>query len=405
MINYIKISNYKSIKNEITIEFNNSQPMTVLFGRIQSGKSVIFESIYMLKEAFLYGMRAVNRLEESLDANFELGMEIEGQNFIYQTTLNLDKNEISYESLKLVTSSATHIYFIRNQYEINLGEKLEKLFTPIDFERFQTYLYDLRFDKREFLLTHLRIKDFSDSKGALILTKIVEVIENIHIFDRNENINFYQDMDDAHYLSVLKTVSSIYPNILMLQYKKVSLDELRFNLNRHRYDHLLDAFRNHVTKFNSSNFFVECYNQFYKLKGRNLNELTVQSIDVHFKDGSIVSFEKLSKGLRKLLLLSMILLKHQKNDLILIDDLTTDLDHETAKALLVNVTHNLKLYNRKLLFSTHDMLLFDQEMFDLKNMIYVHHKDMVHLNNLNKLGIRKDKKILNLYLDGFFNKL
>lgn len=405
MIKYIKISNYKTIKNEIVIEFNDSHPMTVLFGRIQSGKSVIFESIYMLKEAFLYGMRAVGRLQGTFDANFELGMEIDGQKFVYQTTLNLDKNEISYESLKVITSSAIHMYFIRNQYEITLGEKLEKLFTPFDFERFQTYLYDLRFDKREFLLTHLRIKDFSDSKGALILNRIVEVIENIHIFNKDEDINFYQDMDDAHYLSVLKTVSIIYPNILMLQYKKVTLDELRFNLNRHRYDHLLDAFRNHVTKFDTSNFFVECYNQFYKLRGRSLDELTIQSIDVHFKDGSIISFEKLSKGLRKLLLLSMILLKHQTNDLVLIDDLTTDLDHETAKALILKVEPTLNLYHRKLLFSTHDMLLFDQEMFDLKDMIYVHHKDMVHLENLGKLGIRKDKKLLNLYLDGFFNKL
>ncbi len=405
MIKYIKISNYKTIKKEITIEFNNDLPMTVLFGRIQSGKSVIFESIYILKEAFLYGMRAVGRLQDTIDANFELGLEIDGQNFLYHTTLNFDKNEISYESLKLITPSATHLYFDRNQYEITLGEKLEKLFTPFDFERFQTYLYDLRFDKREFLLTHLRIKDFSDSKGALILNRIVEVIDNIHIFNRNDDINFYQDMDDAHYLSVLKTVTSIYPNILMLQYKKVTLDELRFNLNRHRYDHLLDAFRNHVTKFDTSNFFVECYNQFYKLKGRSLDELTIQSIDVHFKDGSIISFEKLSKGLKKLLLLSMILLTHQKNDLILIDDLTTDLDHETAKALLLNVRHTLNIYHRKLLFSTHDMLLFDQVLFDLKNMIYVHHKDMVYLHYLNKLGIRKDKKLLNLYLEGFLNKL
>jgi len=405
MINYIKISNYKTIRDEIFIDFTNNQPMTVLFGRIQSGKSVIFESIYMLKEAFLYGMRAVNRLTDTIDAHFELGLEIEGQRFAYQTTLNLDKNEITHESLKLVTSSGTYDYFVRNEYKISLGEKLEKLFAQFDFERFQTYLYDLRFDKREFLLTHLRIKDFSDSKGALVLSKIVADIENIHIFNRNDDINFYQDMDDAHYLSVLKTVKSIYPNILMLQYKKVTLDELRFNLNRHRYDHLLDAFRNHVTKFDTSNFFVECYNQFYKLKGRNLDELIVQSIDVHFKDGTIVSFEKLSKGLRKLLLLSMILLKHQTNDLILIDDLTTDLDHETSKALILNVVHTLQLYRRKLLFSTHDMLLFDQDIFDLKSMIYVQYKDMVHLSNLNKLGIRKDKKLLNLYLDGFFNKL
>src|SRR5690606_38668363 len=148
-----------------------------------------------------------------------------------------------------VTKSTRYLYFIRDQYEITLGERLEKLFTPFDFERFKTYLYDLRFERREFILSHLRIKDFSDSKSAIVLNKLADHIKNIRIFNQYEDINFYTDMDDSHYLSVLKLIQSVQPEITSLQYRQVALDALRFKLNRHRYDHLLDAFRSHVTKF------------------------------------------------------------------------------------------------------------------------------------------------------------
>src|SRR5690554_4524098 len=405
MIKSLKITNYKSIIDTISLDFSSDMPLMPMFGKNGSGKSTIFEAIYLLKEVFLFGMRSVDRIFMHNPTTFELELELDNQIFLYKVVLSLDKNEITHESLILTTPSNTYIYFIRDQYDITLGERLEKLFNRFDFERFKTYLYDLRFDKREFILSHLRIKDFSDSKNAIILNKLVDDIKNIHIFNENADIRFYLDMDDAHYISVLSMVSKIYPEIESLQYRKVTLDELRFNLNRHRYDHLLDAFRNHVTKFSTTSFFVDAYNQFYKLKGRSLNELTVQAIDVYFKDGLVVAFDKLSSGLKKLLLLSMILLKTNPNDLILIDDLTKDMDHHTTLDFIDKIGPILKTHQRKLMFSTHDMLLLDSQIFDLKNICYTVKRDKIVLHYLNKLGIRKDKKLLNLYFEGFFDTL
>lgn len=405
MINNIKISNFKAIKDEISLKFDEGLIFNMLFGKVGSGKSLVFEAIKQFKEVFLYGMRSIERIPNEIKSTYTFEFMIDNQIIHYYTTLNYDKSEIIYESLEQVTKTSKYIYFIRDGYDITIGDKLEKIFTPFDFDRFKTYLYDLRFDRREFILNHLRLKDFSESKGALILSKLADYIQKLKFLKPNDHINFYTDMDESHYVSVLKLVQSALPHIHSLQYKEISLDDLRYRLNRHRYDHLLDEFRNHVTKFNTSNFFVEVYNEFYKLSGRNLNELSIHAIDVYYDDGRILNFSDLSKGEKAILVLSMMISNAKINDYIFIDDVTRHIDHTLFTLLLKKVRPILNLKHIRLNCTTHDMLLFDSSHFDFKEMIYVAKNQFIQLNYLNSLGIRKDKKLLNLYLEGYFNKL
>jgi len=405
MINYIKISNFKSIHNEVTLNFDDQLIFNMLFGKVGSGKSLVFETIKQFKEVFLYGMRSVERIPDEIKTTYTIEFMIDNQMIHYHTTLNYDKSEILYEALEQVTKTSKYVYFIRDGYDITIGDKLERIFTPFDFERFKTYLYDLRFDKREFILNHLRLKDFSESKGALILSKLADYIHKLKFLRPDNHINFYTDMDESHYVSVLKLVQSVLPQIHSLQYKEVSLDDLRYRLNRHRYDHLLDEFRNHVTKFNASNFFIEVYDEFYKLSGRNLNELSIHAIDVHYNDGKILNFSDLSKGEKAILVLSMMISNAKINDYIFIDDVTSHIDHASFTRWLKKVRPILSLKHIKLNCTTHDMLLFDSRHFDFKEMIYVSKNPFSKLNYLSALGIRKDKKILNLYLEGYFDKL
>lgn len=405
MIINIEISNYKSIKSPILVDFNGRNSIQAMFGKNNSGKTTIFESIYMFKEVFLYGMRSVERIENQAHTAYNIEFSIYDKVFRYQVIIDYDKSQIMHEALWLKTTTTTHLYFKRDQYDIEIGDKLEKLFSPSDFERFKVYLYDLKFDRREFILTNLRIKDFSDSQNVVILNDLVDQIKNIHIINQKQDIQFFMDMTDSHYLSVLHLVQTIHPNVSSLSYRQVSLDELRYNLNRHRYDHLLDEFRSHVTKYSASNFFVEVYDQFYKLSGKTLNDLVIQAVDVHFKDGSVYPFENLSSGLKKALLLSMVLTKHQQNALICIDDLTKSLDHGSTIKLLSHAKKLFDLGNNKLIFSSHDLLLLDSYPFDLKDIIYIYHHNTTKLKYFNTFGIRKDKKLLNLYYEGFFDTL
>lgn len=405
MIFNIEISNYKSIKTPILIDLNAKNSIQAMFGKNNSGKTTIFEAIYMFKEVFFNGMLAVERLENQGNTTYHIEFNILDKVFRYQVIVDYDKSQIVHESLWLKTKTTSHMYFKRDHYDIDIGDKLEKLFSPADFERFKVYLYDLRFDRREFILTNLRIKDFSDSQNVLILNNLVDQIQNIHIINQKSDIQFFMDMTDSHYLSVLRLVQTIHPDITSLSYREVSLDQLRYNLNRHRYDHLLDEFRNHVTKYNTSNFFVEVYDQFYKLSGKTLNDLVIHAVDVHFSDGFVYPFEELSSGLKRVLLLSMVLTKHQQNALICIDDLTKSLDHTSTINILNHAKKILDLGGNKLIFSTHDLLLLDSYSFELKELMYVYKKDYVKLVYFNTLGIRKDKKLLNLYYEGFFDTL
>lgn len=98
------------------------------------------------------------------------------------------------------------MYFIRDGYDIMIGDKLEKIFILFDFERFKIYLYDLRFDKCEFILNYLRLKDFFESKGVFIFLKLVDYIYKLKFLRLDNYINFYIDMDESYYVSVLKLV-------------------------------------------------------------------------------------------------------------------------------------------------------------------------------------------------------
>lgn len=405
MIKNIKISKFKSIKEEVVLNFDDTFSFNVLFGKTATGKTTIFEAVKVFKEVFLLGMRSIDRIPNETETTYTFEFIIDKQLLVYQATLSYDKSDILYESLAHVTKTSNHVYFTRSLYDITIGEKMEKLFTPFDFERFKTYLYDLRFDRREFILNHLRLKDFSDSKSAHILIKLSDYMKKLKFFKPNDSINFYTDMKDSHYVSVLKLVQSVMPHMHSFQYKDISLDDLRYDLNRHRYDHLIDEFRNQVTKSNTTNFFVEVYDKFYKLSGRSLNELTISTIDVHYTDGKIIPFNELSKGEKKFLMLSMLISNSNIHDYIFIDDITNFLDHESFLVWLNKVKRILGFKNIKLSCSVQDMLLFDSAHFDFKEMIYVTKRIFTKLHYIDTIGIRKDKKLLNLYLDGYFNDL
>ncbi|WP_025725358.1 AAA family ATPase [Acholeplasma granularum] len=402
MIKRIVINNYKSIQKELNIELDNHQTFLGLFGPTGSGKTTIMEAIYKFKEVFFGGMRAIDKIFDHENVYYRFDFLIKNETFTYEVNLNYERNEIILEKLTSLKLNHRYTYFIRDQYDITLSNSLEKLFTKDDYERFKIYLYDLKYDRREFILSHMRIKDFTESKKSKVLEKIVSLIKNIHIFNQNDDIKFFLDMDDSHYLKVIQILKKLEPTIKFINYKTILLDDLRFNLNRHRYDHLIDEFRNHVIKSDDESFFIECYNQFYKLNGRDFNDLVIKTVDVHFIDGKVISLNDLSKGLKRLIILVMLLFRPLKNDLFIIDDFNLNMDYHLTYKLIELIKNEFKQNSRRLIFSTHDMLLFDSKIFDLNEITYLKKEDSTLIYYMNKLGIRKDKKLLNLYLDNYF---
>ena len=79
-------------------------------------------------EVFLYGMRSIERIPNEIKSTYTFEFMIDNQIIHYHTTLNYDKSEIIYESLEQVTKTSKYIYFIRDGYDITIGDKLEKDF-------------------------------------------------------------------------------------------------------------------------------------------------------------------------------------------------------------------------------------------------------------------------------------
>lgn len=403
MIESITISNYKTIKSPLKIDFSNQKVFNVVFGKNNSGKSTMIEAVKLYQTIFLSSTRMIPKLDTGKELTYQIIFRIEENKYKYEVKIDDERNEITFESFEIYKKHEFIYYFKRNQNDILINEIFEKLFTKIDFERLKTYLYDLRFNKKELILSNLHTKDFTDSKKANFLDLASEAIKNITIYTSDEDITYFTHIDHKNYSNVINLLQSLDTKIVSLSYRYIELDELRANLNRHRYDHFMDTFRNKLSSTDAFEFFVVAYDQFYRLKGRSLEQLKIQMIDVKFEDQLIISLNHVSMGLKKLILLSMILLGNKKGDLMMVDDLTNHLDSNTSKSLLM-VLHNIYRKNHsKLMFTTHDLLLFDSKLFNLNEIGFVKKDTTIKFKYLSEYHIRKDKKILNLYLEGFFD--
>ncbi len=404
MIETITVSNFKTIKSPITIDFSNHKVFNVVFGKNNSGKSTIIESIKLFKEMFLTNTRVIPKSMIHEELKYVITFRFDDKLYQYTVALDSEKSEIVYEAFEVYKKNTFELYFRRVQHDIELYSNFQKLFTKIDFERLKTYIYDLKFNKKELILSNLIAKDFSDSKLTTFLDKSAESIRNITFVTSDEDIFYYTHIDYKNYPNVLSLLQTLDTKIQALSYRYIELDELRSNLNRHRYDHFMDTFRNKLSTTDEFEFFVVAYNQFYRLKGRSLDTLKIQTIDVKFIDEQVISLSDVSMGLKRLIVLTMILLRNKKGDLVLVDDLTNHLDSNTSKTFLTTLHKLYQTFDIKLLFTTHDLLLFDSKLFPLNEIVYVKKDYETKFTYLSAYNIRKDKKILNLYLEGYFEE-
>ncbi len=403
MIESITINNYKSIKTPLTISFENAKVFNLLFGDNNSGKSIIIEALDLISRVFRGGLRSIDSIDSDVNTTFDFTFKINQKKFNYYVELDLNKSEVVAEVFSGYRQNDSFYYFKRGFNVIENAPELSKLFTKFDYERLKTYMYDLRFDRKHLILSNLHTKNFSDSQKSYFLDQAALNIYQMQIYRQDEDIVYFSDIDNKHYTKVLELLKKLKTNVHSLTYQTIELDQLRANLNRHRYDHLMDTFRNKLTESDENVFFVIAYDQFYRLAGRNLNELKIQTIDVRFGNDLTLSLNNVSKGLRQLIMMMILTLRIKKDILYVVDDLTNHIDSKLAKAFLSALWDIFNASNSKLICSTHDMLLFDSALFSLKEIAYIKNESGTKLIYLDTLKIRKDKKLLNLYLDGYFD--
>lgn len=404
MIESITINNYKSINQPLTISFENGKIFNLLFGANNSGKSIIIEAFDLIAKVFRDGLRSIDSIEHHTSTSFEFIFKINQKRYSYHVALDLEKGEVISEVFNGYRQNDSFYYFKRNSSIIENAPELSKLFTKFDYERLKTYMYDLRFDRKHLILSNLHTKNFSDSNKAYFLDQAALNIHQMQIYRQDEDIIYFSDIDNKHYTKVLELLKRLKTNVHSLTYQTIELDQLRANLNRHRYDHLMDTFRNKLTESNENVFFVIAYDQFYRLAGRNLNDLKIQMIEVRFENDLVLSLNAVSKGLRQLIVMMILTLRIKKDILYVVDDLTNHMDSKLAKEFLTALWDIFNASNSRLICSTHDMLLFDSNLFSLKEIVYIKNEHGTKLTYLDTLKIRKDKKLLNLYLDGYFDE-
>lgn len=392
-ISKIVISNYKCIKERFVLVLDNVS--TAIFGNLGTGKTTLVESLYDFYQGFLNGFKySKNQVDNHTKYTFEF--HIQNIIYAYEVVINFERHEIVEEILFNI--SKKEIYFKRSSNDL-IFSALKKLFNETDFLRLQTYMYDLRFDRRSLILSELYQKDFSDSPQTKFIDYIGQLIHKMYIDYDNDFIKFYSNITDSHYKELIQLLTKLNLPIEAIKYKKLELDDLRMLLNRHRYDHLIDMYRNEMILSNKNEFFVYSYGYLLKLKGQNFDNLDINMLEFHFKDESVLNFHQLSRGLKSLLIKLMYLLRTERNVLYIVDDMFDSIDYKLSLEVIYYIKERLKNFDSAILFTTNQYLLFDQNVFNQKEMYILEYKNNLRLSRLDTLGIRKDKKLLNWYLE------
>lgn len=399
MIKSIEINNYKSIREKITITLDPNHPRNFILP-VKPGLTKDFMEIFVLiKTIYQFGLRRIPRLDHHEHVSLQITFEVNQKSYIYKLILNLTKGEIDLESLCEIKSHNEINLFHREIFQIDIESTLSKRFKGIDLDRFKTYLYDLRYERRELILSKLHVKDFSESSKLDFFDEITKDLMNIEPINLDQHVLIFEDIKTKQYEKVLEVIKYLELPIHNILFKEVDLDDLRSELNRHRYDDLMDEVRNLVTNSKKINHYIWIYQHLYRIKGTNLNDLRFYTLNIESNEQSMSDFNQLSLDLKELLIYIFVLFRYVNSKTICIENMTKHIPYNVAKKLLIQIKKHLEVYKNQIIFTSMDYLLFDQGILDQKELYILDYDQTLKLNSISELGIRKDKKLINLFID------
>ncbi|CDR30559.1 Uncharacterised protein [Acholeplasma oculi] len=399
MIKSIEINNYKSIREKITITLDPNHPRNFILP-VKPGLTKDFMEIFVLiKTIYQFGLRRIPRLDHHEHVSLQITFEVNQKSYRYKLILNLTKGEIDLESLSEIKSHSEINLFHREMFQIDIESTLSKRFKGIDLDRFKTYLYDLRYERRELILSKLHVKDFSESSKLDFFDEITKDLMNIESINLNQHVLIFEDIKTKQYEKVLEVIKYLELPIHNILFKEVDLDDLRSELNRHRYDDLMDEIRNLVTNSKEINHYIWIYQHLYRIKGTNLNDLRFYTLNIESNVQGMSDFNQLSLDLKELLIYIFVVFRYVNSKTICIENMTKHIPYNVAKKLLIQIKKHLEVYKNQIIFTSMDYLLFDQGILDQKELYILDYDQTLKLNSISELGIRKDKKLINLFTD------
>lgn len=315
----------------------------IIFGANASGKTSLILGIEKLKEIIFNGINLPNDFNDrylnnnSKSIKFEIGI-LNKNGKIYDYSVEFNRENLLYEKLEC---NNKNIYEFKDNtlFSKRVSDKINKIFSISSTEIFLKKLKDFQIEE---------INDFINSFKDIKIKK--------------DNINGQRKDIDENIKNNLENK------------KEMTLQIMR----------LLD---NSIDDFNFEEIGISNKNILYKIFFRRKGN------DYKFYLGNE------SEGIKKIINIMLELLELYEGKTIIIDELDSSISTLSLIKLFnnfVNVENNI---NGQLIVTSHNILLFDNDIFEPQQIYIVNKKDDLssELYSLSEFNIRNDKE--NLFKD------
>ena len=376
----------------------NVSPIAALYGGNASGKTNFFKLLSFLKKMVVFPL-----YDESEDIPLET-FKFDSDNKIseisltfltaddkiYTLELNLSANEIIKEKLFLVKSTKLVPIYSRNHNKVELiSEKLKK--------DAKAKAFTLVLNKNQLFLA------ISGAKVSELQCVWKWFQEQLVIINTKSGFNGYMDMVKTNPID-FQTLGNLLKDLdtgmckLDVVESDLSVIPVKFNLEKLK----MMLTEGKVAEFN--------FHGLRLIISKEQSQLKVKKIISFHKnsDGKLIEFDlqQESEGSLRLLDILPAFIDLEKKDskyVYIIDDLDRNLHSMLSRRLLVIYLSNCSENSRsQLIFSTHDLLLMDQNLFRRDEM-WISERQEDGASNLFSLAgsnIRYDKDIRKMYLQG-----
>ncbi|MBP1764102.1 MAG: uncharacterized protein H6Q65_1160 [Firmicutes bacterium] len=379
-------------------------PIAVLYGGNASGKTNFFKALNFVRKFVVSGTKPDSAIltepfkldnessKEPTSFSFELLVNEDQEENIYEFSFSVTRKSVIEEKLVLISSTNERTLYHRKDGKPNFDEKLEK-------EQFLQYAFQGTRDNQLFLTNAVSQKDkrfisiYNWFKNKLIMIAPDTRFGGFDFFDENDKL--YNQMNN------------IIPN-LDTGIESIGMEAVSFNKIDLPED-LKEQIREDIKEGEQAIVMAEPDDEriIVNMKG---GEITAQKLIAYHQkiDGENIKFDmkEESDGSRRVInLLPAFLSMTEKNagSIFVIDELDRSLHTLLTRQLIQSFLDSCLPESRaQLLFTTHDALLMDQEIFRRDEMwITERRNNASFIRSFSEYkDVRYDKDIRKSYLEG-----
>lgn len=398
---------------EHVIETNNISVLkfSSIYGANAAGKSNLVKALELMKGIVLrsiphydfeyyYKFQEVTRMEASY---FEVEIIINDNTYSYGFECDFKKSTIINEWLYKIQNNNEKVIFERSNNNITY----ENYFSEKTKNKLNQYTLDF-INKNNMLV----LKFLNTDKDSLYEYEKTNILKEIYQW-------FLDDLNILEPNSILITTEDFKINQQILKLtnylkyfdtgiERIETKTLTFRLRNEEektLNEMLTKIKNNAAnKFEKITSLFILFDDLYLITISKTGDISIETLLFIHKDEKEyeMNFRNESKGTKRIIELSMILLNDEENKLFVVDELDKSLHPKlTSKFVELFLKNN---NNNQLLVTTHESRLLDQDLLRRDEVWFVSKvNNKSNLYSLEEYNVRFDKKIDKAYLEGRYS--